>query len=317
MLYLATDEDREGEAIAWHLVEVLKPKCPGPADGLPRDHQGRDRRAPSKSPATSTATSSTPRRRGAFSTGWSATRCSPLLWRKVKPRLSAGRVQSVATRAGGRARARPACDFVEAAYWGLEASSPATPAKGELSRRGSPSSTAAASPSARTSTRKRGELKGADVRGARRDRRRRASAQRSSGRDFARHRGRREKPFTTRPYPPFMTSTLQQEAGRKLRFNAQRTMRVAQSLYENGYITYMRTDSRAAVGARPSTPRGARSRSCTAVTTCRSGRGIYTLEVERTRRRRTRRSGPPATRFRTPAEPARDARRPTSSSSTS
>jgi len=92
-----------------------------------------------------------------------------------------------------------------------------------------------------------------------------------------------EKPFTNRPYPPFMTSTLQQEAGRKLRFNARRTMRIAQSLYENGYITYMRTDSLTLSGEALGAAR-------------RQVEDLYGTEYlpRRARRRRTKRSGPRA-----------------------
>jgi len=163
---------------------------------------------------------------------------SPVLWRKLRPKLSAGRVQSVATRlivAREEARMR----FVESAFCGIEAT-----LKGKEEQR---------SFSARLA-----EVDGRKV---------------AVGKDFDQETGElkskalvldsgqakalaseltdapfevtdvTEKPFTNRPYPPFMTSTLQQEAGRKLRFNARRTMRTAQSLYENGYITYMRTDS--------------------------------------------------------------------------
>ena len=118
-LYLATDEDREGEAIAWHLLDELKPKVPGPPDGLPRDHPAGDPAPRSRTRATSTWTSSRPRRPAASSTASTATRSRPVLWKKVMSGLSAGRVQSVATRlVVDRERERMA--FRAASYWDLE-----------------------------------------------------------------------------------------------------------------------------------------------------------------------------------------------------
>jgi DNA topoisomerase-1 len=236
-LYLATDEDREGEAIAWHLIEVLKPDIPvmrlvfheitgsaiGNALAEPRDID--------KQLVDAQET----RRILDRLVGYEV---SPVLRKKLRPKLSAGRVQSVATRlivAREEARMR----FVESAFCGVEAT-----LKGEEEQR--------------SFTARLAELDGRKV---------------AVGKDFDQETGElktkalvldsgqakalaaeltdapfevtdvTEKPFTNRPYPPFMTSTLQQEAGRKLRFNARRTMRIAQSLYENGYITYMRTDS--------------------------------------------------------------------------
>ena len=97
-LYLATDEDREGEAIAWHLLEVLKPHGAGQADGVPRDHPRGDPARRQRHPRARHRAWSTPRRPAASSTASTATRCRPVLWRKVRQGLSAGRVQSVATR---------------------------------------------------------------------------------------------------------------------------------------------------------------------------------------------------------------------------
>jgi len=236
-LYLATDEDREGEAIAWHLVEVLKPEVPvkrlvfheitnraiDAAIAEPRDIDQQ------------LVAAQETRRILDRLVGYEV---SPVLWRKLRPKLSAGRVQSVATRlivVREEARMR----FMESAFCGIEAT---LTTDGEQ----------------RSFTARLAELDGAKV---------------AVGKDFDQETGElktkalvldngqaralaselegapfavtevAEKPFTNRPYPPFMTSTLQQEAGRKLRFNARRTMRTAQSLYENGYITYMRTDS--------------------------------------------------------------------------
>ncbi|MBX3425117.1 MAG: type I DNA topoisomerase [Pirellulales bacterium] len=236
-LYLATDEDREGEAISWHLLELLKPKVPvhrlvfheitkdaiqqalaGPRDideGLVRAQETRrivDRLY-----------------------GYEV---SPLLWRKVRPKLSAGRVQSVAIRLIVE-RERERMAFVSAAWWDLTgtfAKSDAqrleatlvtvdgkkiptgkdfNPATGRLANEGLAllDGPAAEALAAKIRT---GAFRVAAV---------------------------EEKPYASKPYPPFTTSTLQQEANRKLGFTARRTMQVAQALYENGHITYMRTDS--------------------------------------------------------------------------
>ena len=237
-LYLATDEDREGEAIAWHLIEVLKPKVPVKrlvfheitrsaikhALDAPRDIDQR------------LVSAQETRRILDRLVGYEV---SPVLWRKLRPKLSAGRVQSVATRlvvAREEARMR----FVESAFCGIEArlhghTEGAQKFTARLAELGG--QRVAIGKDFDTES---GDLKtkalvlGAD----------RAAALAAGLADAAFEVGEiSEKPFTNRPYPPFMTSTLQQEAGRKLRFNARRTMRVAQSLYENGYITYMRTDS--------------------------------------------------------------------------
>jgi DNA topoisomerase-1 len=236
-LYLATDEDREGEAIAWHLVEVLKPKVPikrmvfheitdsAIANALknPRDIDSR------------LVAAQETRRILDRLVGYEV---SPVLWKKLRPKLSAGRVQSVATRlivAREEARMR----FVESAFCGLEATLKKIDGGSAFTAR------LAELDGAKVAIGKdfdpeTGELKtGALV--LDRDRVQ-ALAGELRGADFTISEVN-EKPFTNRPYPPFMTSTLQQEAGRKLRFNARRTMRIAQSLYENGYITYMRTDS--------------------------------------------------------------------------
>lgn len=239
-LYLATDEDREGEAIAWHLIEVLKPKVPVKrmvfgeitrtairnAIENPRDVDSR------------LVDAQEARRILDRLYGYEV---SPVLWGKVAPKLSAGRVQSVATRlAVDRERARRR--FVSADYWDMDAVLQ-VPADG-----------------ARTFTARLVELTGKRV---------------AIGKDFNPETGKlaapaglvllnektarsvasqlgsadftvtdvAQKPFTQRAHPPFITSTLQQEAARKLRFSARRTMGIAQNLYENGFITYMRTDS--------------------------------------------------------------------------
>ena len=257
-LLLATDEDREGEAIAWHLLEELKPKVPArrmvfheitpeaiaQAVANPRDldHGLVD----------------------AYQTRRVLDRLygyevSPVLWKKVMPRLSAGRVQSVATRLIV-ARERERMAFRPARYWDLEALF--TPLRGN----GDPAE-AATFPGRLIAVGGRrvaqgrdfaptGELRAADAGSD-------ASPVRGDGlplvldeaaagelarllnqnSDQFRVKSVERKPYRRSPYAPFRTTTLQQEASRKLGFSAKYTMSVAQRLYENGHITYMRTDS--------------------------------------------------------------------------
>ncbi len=241
-LYLATDEDREGEAIAWHLLEVLNPQVPVKrmvfheitkkailnALDNPREL---DRHLVDAQEA---------RRMLDRLYGYEV---SPVLWKKVMPRLSAGRVQSVATRIVVE-RERERMAFIRASYWDLEAKFEKT---GEV---------AAGQPSVFNA--KLLELDGKRV---------------ASGKDFDETgklakaeavvlneadasslvtaldgaefgvRSVEPKPYRRRPSAPFMTSTFQQEAGRKLGMSSSMAMRAAQSLYEKGLITYMRTDS--------------------------------------------------------------------------
>jgi len=234
-LYLATDEDREGESIAWHLHEVLSPRVPvkrmvfheitpeaiRKSVSEPRDL---DRRL---------VDAQETRRILDRLVGYEI---SPVLWRLVKPKLSAGRVQSPSIRIVVE-RERERMRFHSAAYWDLE---------GKFSAAGEAfSATLSALDGVRVATGKDfgsdGKSSGSGFvvldEGA-------ASALAA---DLAESefsvRSVERKPYKRKPYPPFRTSTLQQEAGRKLRFTAQRTMRTAQRLYEGGYITYMRTDS--------------------------------------------------------------------------
>ena len=242
-LYLATDGDREGEAIAWHLLETLKPRVPvkrmvfheitEPAIRNAAEHP--------RDLDNDLVDAQETRRILDRLYGYEV---SPVLWKKVAPKLSAGRVQSVATRIIVQ-RERERMAFRSAGYWDVTAELDASV------------SDAQASPP--TFTAKLNTVDGKRV---------------ATGRDFdslgvvkkpdevlvldetsagALATGLRgaqlevtsveQKPYTRRPYAPFMTSTLQQEAGRKLRFSSERTMSIAQRLYENGYITYMRTDS--------------------------------------------------------------------------
>ncbi len=242
-LYLATDEDREGEAIAWHLLEVLSPRVPVrrmvfheiTPEAIQRaidEPRELDRRLVDAQEA---------RRILDRLYGYEV---SPVLWKKVMPRLSAGRVQSVATRiVVERERARMA--FHSATYWDLDGTFTAVETDDDTVAPNSFGATLVALDGTRLVTGKdfgdTGTLSRDDVvhldEAAATD-----LAAEPDGADFA-VRSVERKPYTRRPYAPFMTSTLQQEAGRKLRFSSARTMSIAQRLYENGYITYMRTDS--------------------------------------------------------------------------
>ena len=242
-LYLATDGDREGEAIAWHLLETLKPRIPvkrmvfheitEPAIRAAAEHP--------RDLDNDLVDAQETRRILDRLYGYEV---SPVLWKKVAPKLSAGRVQSVATRIIVQ-RERDRMAFRSASYWDIIAELDASV------------SDPTAQPPLFTA-----RLVAVDGKRV------------AAGRDFdslgvlrkpeevlvldeaaagtlatGLHGAEltvasvEEKPYTRRPYPPFMTSTLQQEAGRKLRFSSERTMSVAQRLYENGHITYMRTDS--------------------------------------------------------------------------
>ena len=235
-LYLATDEDREGESIAWHLREVLSPP-----DGMPVKRmvfheitRGAIERAVDECRDINQHLVDAQEVRRILDRLYGY-EVSPVLWKKVMPKLSAGRVQSVACRILVQ-RERERMRFRSAGYWDLEAT---------FDKDGQAfTATLVALDGTRLATGKDFDESGTltkDVVVMGEDAAR-ALAARLTGRDFD-VRTVEEKPFRRSPYAPFMTSTLQQEAGRKLRFSSQRTMQVAQRLYENGYITYMRTDS--------------------------------------------------------------------------
>jgi len=239
-LLLATDEDREGEAIAWHLLEVLKPKVPARRMVF---HE--------ITPDAISNAVANPRQLNQRLVDAQETRrildrlygyeVSPVLWKKVMPRLSAGRVQSVATRLVVE-RERERIAFRSASYWDLEAvfgsrRSDAEPPEfaatlvaldGRRVAQGRDFSPAA-------------ELKAADAVHLG-EAEAVALAERLTRAEFA-VRSVERKPYRRSPYAPFRTTTLQQEASRKLGFSTKYTMSVAQRLYENGHITYMRTDS--------------------------------------------------------------------------
>jgi DNA topoisomerase-1 len=236
-LYLATDEDREGEAIAWHLLETLKPTVPVKRMVF---HE-------ITKPAIQAAVENTreldqnlvdaqeTRRILDRLYGY---RISEVLWKKVMPRLSAGRVQSVATRVVVE-RERARMRFKNADYWDLE---------GTFTKQGQDERLVATlvsvdgqrlatgrdfDPDTGQLTREVLQLDEASAR---------SLVERLESAAFS-VRVVEEKPYSRKPHAPFMTSTLQQEAGRKLRMSSRQVMQTAQRLYENGYITYMRTDS--------------------------------------------------------------------------
>ncbi len=240
-LYLATDEDREGESIAWHLSEVLAPQVPVKRMVFHEITPAAIRRAVDEWRDLDRRLVDAQEARRILDRLYGY-EVSPVLWRKVLPRLSAGRVQSVAARmVVERERAR--MRFRAATWWGVDgtfgapdgspADAPATFAAALVAVGGAPLATG-------RDFSEQGELTGsARVLG---EDDARALATGLAGRPFT-VRSVTEHPYRRSPAAPFMTSTLQQEAGRKLRFSAQRTMQVAQRLYEQGWITYMRTDS--------------------------------------------------------------------------
>ncbi|MGE0299905.1 MAG: type I DNA topoisomerase, partial [Pseudonocardia sp.] len=238
-LLLATDPDREGEAIAWHLLDTLKPKIPVRRMVFHEITEPAIRAAAQnlRDLDQDLVDAQETRRILDRLYGYEV---SPVLWKKVMPKLSAGRVQSVATRIIVQ-RERERMAFVAASYWDIAA---VMDAGADASPRTFPSRLVAVDgvkvatgrdygPDGRLKTR---DVRALDEASARR------LAETLDGCELA-VSSVESKPYTRRPYAPFMTSTLQQEAGRKLRFSSERTMRSAQRLYENGYITYMRTDS--------------------------------------------------------------------------
>jgi DNA topoisomerase-1 len=232
-LLLATDEDREGEAIAWHLREVLDPKVPV------RRMVFHEITKPAIEKALGETREIDDRLVDAQETRRILDRLygyevSPVLWRKIMQGLSAGRVQSVATRLVVE-RERERMKFVAADYWDIVA----TYSPGDFTAR--LSAVDGKRVAQGRDFERDGTLKTADVvQVGEADAR--ALAEALDGAAFT-VSSVEEKPYTRRPAAPFMTSTLQQEASRKLRLSSQQTMRTAQRLYENGYITYMRTDS--------------------------------------------------------------------------
>ncbi|MFF9563502.1 type I DNA topoisomerase [Leifsonia sp. NPDC014704] len=236
-LLLATDEDREGEAIAWHLVEVLKPTVPVKRMVFHEITREAIEKARNNTREIDTALVDAQETRRILDRLYGY-EVSPVLWRKVGPGLSAGRVQSAATRlVVDRERERLA--FVPASYWGLTAQlapEDANAFEARLARiDGDRVATGRDFDDHGRLTTKARTLDEASATTLAAAIRQPTTAVAVSKVD--------SKPYSRRPAAPFTTSTLQQEAARKLRFSARQTMSVAQTLYENGYITYMRTDS--------------------------------------------------------------------------
>lgn len=236
-LYLATDEDREGEAISWHLCEVLKPKVPVRRLVFHEitEEAIQEALAHPRSIDEGLVKAQETRRILDRLYGYEV---SPLLWRKIGPKLSAGRVQSVAVRLiVQRERERRA--FVDATYWDLLGRF-ATPEGGKFQAE-LVSVDGRRIPSGKDFDQQTGRIKDPQLL-LLDETQVLALAERLQPAQF-RITALEDRPYTTRPAAPFTTSTMQQEANRKLGFTARKTMQVAQSLYENGYITYMRTDS--------------------------------------------------------------------------
>ena len=248
-LYLATDDDREGEAIAWHLQQVLKPKVPVRRMVFTEITREAVTRALDNTRELDIHLVDAQETRRILDrlVGYEV---SPVLWRKVRAGLSAGRVQSVATRLVVE-RERERMAFRSASYWGVEATFSTVLSAVDVTARQEASFTArlVTLDGRRVATGRDfnddGQLRPAALKasvvhlhqvGA-------AAVAEGIGRGEPRVAGVEDKPYKRRPAAPFTTSTLQQEASRKLRMNPRETMRVAQGLYENGFITYMRTDS--------------------------------------------------------------------------
>src|SRR5437764_2340183 len=232
-LLLATDEDREGEAIAWHLLEVLKPKVPVRRMVFHEITKEAINRALGETRAIDERLVDAQETRRILDRLYGY-EVSPVLWKKIMRGLSAGRVQSVATRLVVE-RERERMAFRAAQWWDIEATFDPESFQARLvsvdGKRVAQGRDFAGDGQLRNPDAL--QLDEASARGL---------AERLEHSSFQVARVER-KPYSRRPSAPFMTSTLQQDASRKLRFSAQTTMRVAQRLYENGYITYMRTDS--------------------------------------------------------------------------
>lgn len=237
-LYIATDEDREGEAIAWHLLEVLKPKVPVKRMVFHEITREAIERALENTREVDIDLVDAQETRRILDrlVGYEV---SPLLWRKVRGGLSAGRVQSVATRMVVE-RERERMSHIAATYWDIEvALESGDKFKAKVSQVDDERVATGRDFGDDGELKKPAGILHLDEPAATAL----TDALNALGEGDARVESVEAKPYKRRPAPPFTTSTLQQEAGRKLRWNARSTMRTAQSLYENGFITYMRTDS--------------------------------------------------------------------------
>ncbi|NLT55083.1 MAG: type I DNA topoisomerase [Actinomycetales bacterium] len=247
-LYLATDEDREGEAIAWHLLEVLQPRVPVHRMVFHEITREAIQRALTATRDLDERLVNAQETRRILDRLYGY-EVSPVLWRKIRAGLSAGRVQSVATRLVVE-RERERMAFRSASYWGITgvftAGQPQAGARRQTQQFRARLASVAGT---RVATSRDFDDTGSLTAAARSAGVVHLDAETAAGLVAGldgvdvRVAGVEEKPYTRRPAAPFTTSTLQQEAGRKLRFSSRHAMRVAQTLYENGYITYMRTDS--------------------------------------------------------------------------
>ena len=232
-LYLATDEDREGEAISWHLLEYLNPKVPVKRMVFHEITQAAIDQAVNNPRQIDYGLVDAAETRRILDRLYGY-EVSPVLWRRVNRGLSAGRVQSPAIRLIVE-RERERIAFVSAGYWDIELQSATAP---------SFAATLVAVDHTRIASGKDFDARGTVATGvlALDEARATALADGLAEAPFT-VRSVDEKPYRSSPKPPFMTSTLQQEGGRKLRLSSSQVMRLAQGLYERGFITYMRTDS--------------------------------------------------------------------------
>lgn len=244
-LFLATDEDREGEAIAWHLLQELKPKVPVKRMVFHEITREAIQRALANTRELDDRLVDAQETRRILDRLYGY-EVSPVLWRKVRQGLSAGRVQSVATRLVVE-RERERMAFRTAEYWDVTGTFGQVDTRGDETRAGSFGARLVQVDGQRVASGRdfddRGVLRGSagDVRHLDEPAARALVAGLADARFEV--RSLETKPYTRKPAAPFTTSTLQQEASRKLRMGSRQTMRTAQGLYENGYITYMRTDS--------------------------------------------------------------------------
>ena len=234
-LILATDEDREGEAIAWHLIEVLRPKIPIRRMVFHEITKEAIQKAANETRDLDYRLVDAQETRRVLDRLFGY-RLSPVLWKKVMPRISAGRVQSVATRLIVE-RERERMAFISSKWWDLTAQCDAGFNARLLSLDGKRvAATNDFDANGGLKEKSVANILLLDEAGAN------ELVQSLSGKALT-VKSTEESPRTERPKAPFTTSTMQQDAGSRLGWCAQLTMRVAQRLYENGYITYMRTDS--------------------------------------------------------------------------
>lgn len=234
-LILATDEDREGEAIAWHLIEVLRPKIPVRRMVFHEITKDAIQKAAKETRDLDYRLVDAQETRRVLDRLYGY-RLSPVLWKKVMPRISAGRVQSVATRLIVE-RERERMAFISSSWWDLAAACEAGFSARLLSLNGKRvAATNDFDANGGIKDKSAANILLLDEAGAR------ELVQSLQGQSLV-VKSLEESPRTERPKPPFTTSTMQQDAGSRLGWGAQLTMRIAQRLYENGYITYMRTDS--------------------------------------------------------------------------